>query len=95
MGEHGTFSRARAELAFRTPLIETSTGSYKVTADARYYRELSPSAAVKDLGVDERFYVSAAIIAPNGVFVSYRSGELPFDLRSETVYELGFHTYFK
>ena len=60
-----------------------------------YYRELSPSSVIKAAGLDERFYVSAAIVAPNGVFVSYRSGDLPFDLKSQVVYELGFHTYFK
>jgi hypothetical protein len=95
LGEKGTYGRARAELAFRTPLLQTAEGTYKVTADARYYRELSPSSAIKAAGLDERFYVSAAIVAPNGVFVSYRSGDLPFDLRSQVVYELGFHTYFK
>jgi hypothetical protein len=40
------------------------------------------------------FYVSASIVAPNGAFVSCRSGDLPFDLKSQVVYELGFHVCF-
>ncbi|MEJ0038597.1 MAG: hypothetical protein WDO68_21405 [Gammaproteobacteria bacterium] len=95
LGEKGSYGRARAELTFRTPLLQTAEGTYKVTADARYYKELSASPAVKAAGLDERFYVTAAIVAPNGVFVSYRSGDLPFDIKSQVVYELGFHTYFK
>jgi hypothetical protein len=95
VGAIDTYTRVRAELAFRTPLIETAQGTYKVTANARYYRELGASTAVKNQGLDVRSYLCVAIVAPSGVFISYRSGDLPFDLKSQTIYELGFHTYFK
>lgn len=89
-GNTDIFNRFQAEIVFRTPLIE---GSY-LDANFRYFRQLNPPQAIIDANLDEQVFFTAALTAPNGMFVSYTAGRLPFDQSNDQIYELGFRYKF-
>jgi hypothetical protein len=83
-----TFPRFRTEISFRTPLNKYDKVFFE--ANYRYYQDINASADIKDSGLSKFEYFVTAITMSNGMFVSYSSGRLPFDLQKEQVYELGF-----
>ena len=85
LGDSTSFNRFKSEIAFRTPLSSLSF----VEVNLRYYRRLNPPTAIKQANMDAQFYFTAALIAPNGLFVSYTTGRLPFDDRDDKVYAIG------
>ncbi|RYY02131.1 MAG: hypothetical protein EOO53_13925 [Gammaproteobacteria bacterium] len=89
LGEKDKFDRAKAEIYFRTPIGFIKQQEIFANIDYRYWKELSPSAAIKSAGIDTLSYATLSISSANGIFVSYSHGKLPFDLESTRVYELG------
>ena len=66
-----------------------------LTGNYRYYRELSPSAAVRAAGlIDQRLWTVSLTGLFGGMYVSYSNGELPLDVDRDNVVELGFKTHF-
>ena len=80
------FTRARAEVAFKTSI----TRSASFVANFRYYRELNASAAISAADMAEYTIFTSAMTLTNGMYVSYSTGRLPFDIQKDQVYELGF-----
>ncbi len=89
--ELSSFARFKGELGFKTPLGKTA----HFGANLRYYRELGASSVIKNLKGDEFTYLTTAITMTNGMFVSYTTGKLPFDVRNDQIYEMGFQYKFK
>jgi hypothetical protein len=88
------FPRFKVEAAFRTPIASRGDNDVSFESDFRWYRELGAPAGVGQAGLDEYTYVVAAITTTLGPFVSFSAGRLPFDARSDRVYQLGFRTSF-
>ena len=86
LGDSSDFFRWRGEIAFRTPI---NSSSY-FEANVRYYKELNAADAIKQADQDEHLYFAAVITTGSGIFASYSTGKLPFDLQSQQVYSLGF-----
>jgi hypothetical protein len=91
LGETGIFPRVRFESGFRTPVYTRPDGRrIFFDADYRLYQELGASAAVEREELDRFSYFAAALVSPDGPFVSYSTGRLPFDRQKDRVFELGF-----
>jgi hypothetical protein len=86
-----TFTRFRTEAAFRTPIVRIMQNNLAYfEADYRYYRELNAPEEAKKEKLDKFEYFTSALILSNGLYVSYSTGKLPLDAKSDQVYELGF-----
>jgi hypothetical protein len=93
-GDRDGFLRLQGELGFRTPIGAIGQRELHVACTYRIFHELGASDAIEaaDLGTFD--YFSASVIADGGLFVSYRTGRLPFDLRDDEAFELGFKLHF-
>ena len=90
LGVTSDFTRISGEATFRT---EVARSSY-FEANLRYYREINPPEEIEDSGLGQSTYISAALFAPAGVYVSYSTGRLPLDVVDTKTYELGFRYKF-
>lgn len=88
-GETDEFNRLKGEIYFRTPIAQLKSQDIFVNIDYRYWMEIDPSEAIKASDIDEFDYITMSISSSNGVYISYSDGKLPFDLKSQQVYELG------
>jgi hypothetical protein len=93
-GDTSDFARLRFEASYRTLVGHIKGQAAFFEADVRYYQELRPSAAVKAASADHSTVFTALLLLPKGVFLSYSTGRLPFDLKNSRVYEAGFHYSF-
>lgn len=94
LGARTVFPRLRAEAAFRTLAFDTDLGPIYFQSDFRWYHELGAQRAVRDAGLDDFAYFAASLVSAAGPFVSFTSGHLPLDVRSDQVYQLGWRLYF-
>jgi hypothetical protein len=83
------FARGRAELAFKTRILRWHEKDLYVHSAYRAFRENGASAAIKQAHLDAFHYFVVKLDLPGQFFVSYATGKLPFDLKSEEVYALG------
>ena len=93
-GETGSFPRFALEGAMKNLVVRTGAGDFFVESDFRWYRELGPAPAIRAAGLDEFTYFALGLVSSEGPYVSYSTGRLPFDARSDQVYELGFKLHF-
>lgn len=80
------FTRIHGEIGFRTPIASFSS----FEANFRFYKELAPLQATEEAGLDQQIFFTASLITSNGMFFGYTTGKLPFDVRNDQVYQLGF-----
>lgn len=90
LGAMEYYWRLSFETSFKTLFAESAGMPLFAEANFRYYRELGASVAVRDAGLDEFLYFTTAITAGNGMYAGFSTGRLPFDTRSDQVYEVGF-----
>ena len=90
------FARVKVEASFRTLAGRYRGNNAFLEANFRHYREIAPSRAVRRAELDEFTYFTVGFIVPeaNGLFMSYTTGELPFDAKDDQVYEIGFRHNF-
>ena len=94
LNETQKYPRLSIETSFKT-LASNSLGSpIYFNADIRYYKSFNQNAAIKNLGLDESFYIVAALTQGNGLYISYSTGSLPYDLKRDDVYAIGFNYNF-
>lgn len=94
VGEESNFERIKGEIYFRTPIAKIGMQEVFVNVDYRYWKEIDPSDAIKSADIDEFDYITLSISSSNGVYVSYSDGKLPFDLKDQQVYEIGWKFHF-
>jgi hypothetical protein len=63
-----------------------------ISANWRRYDELSAPEAVRAADLAYYEYFVATVGPQRGLFASYSSGRLPFELSDDQIYELGFRT---
>ncbi len=88
------YFRFGLESSFKTFVGRIGEQDLFFSADVRYFREFNPSAVIKNAGLDEAFYFTAALTRSDGVFFSYSTGKLPLDIKKDEVYSLGFQYKF-
>jgi hypothetical protein len=95
------FTRLYGKVGFTSNLFQTNGHTIKLSYSLRYFREINPETAIKTAGLDTFRYSSIAVQVPavllpgfnnanNSFIFSYTYGELPFNLRSEKTFEIGF-----
>ncbi len=89
LGDDDRFTRLDAEVAFKSLLLRSGTQDVWFAADLRWFRELGASTAVRAAKLHRSTYFAATIASGSGPFATYSAGRLPFDLKSQEVYELG------
>lgn len=93
-GDDSKFYRISSEVSFWIPLNNFKNVPVSLTFNYRYFKELNPSDIIKDKKLDSDHLATWSLTGTNGLFVSYSSGKLPFDIKNEDVVELGWKTYF-
>jgi hypothetical protein len=91
----GSYTRLDAEASFKTPVARISGNTVSLSMSYRLFDELNAASAVSAAGLGRYDYFVASLGTGKGPFISYTSGQLPFELRSDKVYEIGFQTYLK
>lgn len=97
------FTRATAEIAFQTILASFKSEPVRFNISYRYFHEFSAPVAIEAVGMDSFDYVAMSLRFPARLlpiieskeyefFISYTNGQLPFDLQSEQVFEVGIAT---
>lgn len=94
VGDSSDYLRWDFEIAYWTPLAVVKDRSIDLTVAYRYYKELGSSDPVKTAGLDDFSLLVVTLGQRNGVFISYRDGQLPFDQRDDEVFELGYKFHF-
>jgi len=93
-GDSSDFMRLSAEVAFKTPFFQFREETYYLDTSYRYFDEFDPAASVRSADLDAFDYWAVGIVSDSGWFLTYRSGQLPFDAGTSEAFELGFKTYF-
>ena len=91
-GDDSSYIRFSGEVSLWVPL-ETRV-PIAFTFNYRHYREIDASSIVKAANLDSYDIRTFSLTGASGLFVSYSSGRLPFDLQSDDVVELGWKYYF-
>lgn len=94
LNETKKYPRFGFEGGFKTLFSNSLGRAIYVSADLRYYKEFNASSVIKNLGLDDSFYFAVELRQENGLFVSYTTGNLPYDLRTNDVYAIGFNYSF-
>lgn len=94
VGDTSDFSRFKLQAGYRTMVGHINGQAAFFEANVRYYQELGASAAVKAASLDSTTVFTAVLLLPKGMFVSYSTGRLPFDVKDSQVYEAGFQYSF-
>ena len=94
VGNLNAYNRIRFETGYRTLVTIVKNQSFYFDLNYRYYFELSAPKTIITAGLDSYSYIAMAIQSANGIYVSYANGRLPFDLKSQQVYSIGFNYKF-
>jgi hypothetical protein len=97
------YTRVGAEVAFQTIIASFDGRPLRFNISYRYFHELSAPQSVEAVGLDSFDYLRATIRVPAHLlpifasdnyelFVGYTSGQLPFDQRSDSAFEIGIAT---
>lgn len=89
------YGRWRGEVALKTKVARVGGHDVWAFGSYRIFRELSPSAAIHRAGLANFEYWAAGLELGNGLGVTYSKGKLPFDRRSEQVFDIGYKLNFK
>lgn len=94
-GESDPFYRVSAEVTYRSPIASMSGGSLYLEGWVRLYHELGAPAAVTAADLASFREATVTLRAPNGMYVAYSAGRLPFDQESTRLFHVGFQYDFK
>lgn len=89
VGDTTDYFRARVEVAYRAPIGTFDGIDYYLGASWRAYQELGASRAVRDADADQQSRFVVTLRSATGLFASYASGRLPFDVTDRDSFELG------
>jgi hypothetical protein len=88
-GDDSDYYRFSGALTLWIPLPGFFGENLTLTGSYRHYRELDAADIVKGASLETHNMRTIALTSPTGLFVSYSSGKLPFDLKEDNVVELG------
>jgi len=95
------YTRAYGAFGFTGILARVKDQNIKLNFSVRHFQEISPEEVISNAGLDDFTYTVIAFQVPAAIFpgldnprnsfvLSYATGELPFNVTSETTIELGF-----
>jgi hypothetical protein len=92
-GKLDDFSRWNLELSYSLNLNHKKLSS--IDFNYRHYQEISPSGAIKAVGLDRNRLGLIRLNLEQDFFVQYSRGSLPFDQKSERAVKAGWTTKFE
>ena len=84
-----TYTRADVEFLYSYNLGDSGVFD-TFEFNYRYFKELSPEAAIEAAGLDSYKYAAYKLSFANNLFVAYATGQLPFDRVSDQLVKVGF-----
>ena len=93
-GDGSDFWRYEIDIGFSSLLGRWKGQNVTWGSNFRHYSEINSDNSVKRAGLDNYTYLVTSVTITNGMFVSYSTGKLPFDTKSDQIYELGFSYQF-
>lgn len=90
-GNTDPYPRIKFESGFRSFITRIKKESIFFNANYRYYQELSASELIRKAHLDKHSYLALALQTSSGFYVSYVKGKLPFDMKSDEIYSVGFN----
>jgi hypothetical protein len=93
-GDNSQFSRWTGELSVNFPIGGFLGQAYNFEFNYRTYQEISPSEIIELSGLSNYHLRTFSISTPDNIYISYSSGRLPFDQRSQELVELGWNYNF-
>lgn len=90
-GNMDPYPRIKFESGFRTFITRIKKESIFFNANYRYYRELGASELIRKEHLAKHSYLALALQSSSGFYVSYVKGKLPFDMKSDEIYSIGFN----
>lgn len=92
--DRSAYPRFKAEMGFRSKVMEFEGKSVWFNAGYRYFHELGASAAIRAAEMDAQRYFTASLDLPGNIAITYSTGKLPFDLKSQQVWAVGYRLQF-
>jgi len=94
VGNLNPYPRIKFETGFRTFITRIKKENIFFNANYRYYQELNAPEAIAKANLSTNSYFVLALQTTTGFYVSYSTGKLPFDAKSDEVYSIGFNYKF-
>ena len=94
LGNSNPFFRFKFETGFRTFVTRFNKENIFFNANYRLYKELGASSKIVNSNLDISSYTVLALQSTSGFYVSYANGKLPFDLKNDEIYSVGFNFKF-
>lgn len=88
------YPRFSAEVTFKTQAATLAGHDIFLGAAYRYFKEISPSPAIRAANFDEQQYFVVYVEFLSGFSVSYSTGKLPLDRKDDQVFALGYRLNF-
>jgi hypothetical protein len=92
--DKSAYPRFKAEIGFRTKVMELSNQVIWFNAGYRFFQEIGASSAIQAADMDVHHYFAASLDLLFNVSVTYSVGKLPFDLKDQQVWALGYNVKF-
>lgn len=89
-GNLNPFPRFSIEAGFRTFIKKIGKENIFFNANYKYFKEIGAPAEIVGADLDSQSYFIMALQSSSGFFVSYSKGKLPFDMKTNQAYSLGF-----
>lgn len=90
LGNKNPYHRVNLELALTSPIGTIQGSNVKFEWSWRYFKEVSPPASIQAAKLDRFHYSAMSLKQDAGWRITYTSGQLPLDLQSNKVWELGY-----
>ncbi|QDU65984.1 hypothetical protein [Engelhardtia mirabilis] len=84
------YPRLRAEVGYTSTFGTIQGRTLKASLDYRFYHELDASSGVSAADLDASNYFQFVLSDESGVYASYATGRLPFDVDDDSVFSVGF-----
>lgn len=88
------YERLHAEVGFTTQMGIFRGHEVKFSASWRYFKELNAPTAIAEANLDTHRATFATVLVDNGWQVTYSTGRLPFDRKSDQIWQLGYNLIF-
>lgn len=92
--DEGAYPRFKAEVGFRSKVVEIEGKSVWFSVAYRYFQELGASTLIEAADMDAQQYFAASLDLPGNITITYSTGKLPFDLEDQQVWALGYRVKF-
>jgi hypothetical protein len=92
--DKGSYPRFKAEIGMRSRVVQYNDKTVWFNASYRFFQEIDASHAIEAAHMDQFSYFAASLTLPWNVTVTYTNGKLPFDLRNQQVWALGYNVVF-